>query len=283
MKLLEKSCYYNRGIKLAQSITGDYEKPVTFHSFWTGNLNEKHFYSVLSCYYFNVHSNNNNKIIVWIENNVENEYNEKISQYAEIRQFNFEEEKNKVKFLNNKSINYPKKLPFYSDCIRHLLLYTYGGCWFDLDCFFLRSFSPIFKNYESEICVYQWEKQRHPNGAIYISLEPESEKMKHIIEFVIERNHGWDFRTANLTYNLPLDILVLPCSWFDAEWLPSPFSIGGFDNFFKNSEKQYNFDNFYKDSFCYHWHNRWNVEIEENSIIKQLVNIILTNLPKNIC
>ena len=51
-----------------------------------------------------------------------------------------------------------------------------------------------------------------------------------------------------------------------------------FDNFFKNSNKQYNFDNFLKEVFCYHWHNRWDMNIKDNSIIKQLVQIIKERL-----
>ena len=42
-----------------------------------------------------------------------------------------------------------------------------------------------------------------------------------------------------------------------------------------NTLNEFNtFDNFFKGSFCYHWHNRWNDEIQENSIIKQLISII---------
>ena len=37
--------------------------------------------------------------------------------------------------------------------------------------------------------------------------------MKKNIDFIIKRNRGWGFQEASLTYNLPLDILVLPCSW----------------------------------------------------------------------
>lgn len=104
---------------------------------------------------------------------------------------------------------------FYSDFIRNILLYNYSGVWFDLDCFFLRSFDPILHNFENDICVYQWERQDYPNNAIYISLEAKSEKMKKNMDFIIERNRGWGFQEASLTYDTPLELLVLPCSWFD--------------------------------------------------------------------
>lgn len=181
-----------------------------------------------------------------------------------------------IKIIKN-NFYYNKSLSFYSDVVRYLLLYNYGGVWFDLDCFILRNFDPIFSNFENEICVYQWENQYYPNGAIYISLEPNSLKMKKNIEFIIERNRGWGFQEAQLTYDLPLDILVLPCSWFNADWISNPYNIGT-DNFFKNTNKQYNFDNFFSGSFCYHWHNKWNNNIDNNSIIIKLVKIIQNNL-----
>jgi len=238
-------------------------------------LNEKHFYSILSCYYFNVYRNNH-KIILWLENNTPNEYNGKIEKYAEIKYFSFSDEKNNTNFIRN-DIYYNKTLSFYSDLVRYLLLYNYGGIWFDLDCFILRNFDPIFYNYENEICVYQWENRNYPNGAIYMSLESKSEKMKKNIEFIINNNKGWGFQEAQLNYDLPLDMLVLPCSWFDAGWIDNPYNIG-VTHFFENTDKHYDFDTFYKGSFCYHWHNNWSKNIHNNSIIMQLVKIIQNDL-----
>ena len=275
MKLLSKTTDYDETINLANKLTGEYDKSVIFHCYWHGNLNEKHLYSVLSCYYFNV-LNRNHKIILWLENNTPNDINEEISKYCEIKQFSLQTEKENTNFIE-KDFYYNKALSFYSDVVRYLLLYNYGGCWFDLDCFILRSFDPIFKNYEKEVCVYQWENQNYPNGAIFISLEPKCDKMKNNIDFIINRNKGWGFQEAILTYDSELDMLILPCSWFDSDWIKNPYNIGT-SNFFKNTEKEYTFDNFFNGAFCYHWHNNWNKPIEDNSIIKQFVQIIKKRL-----
>jgi len=238
-------------------------------------LNEKHLYSILSCYYFNVYRNKH-KIILWLENNTPNEYNTEIEKYAEIRYFSLSDEKTNTVFLENYEFNFAG-ITYYSDFVRNLLLYNYGGIWFDLDCFILRNFDPIFSNFENEISLYQWENQNYPNNAIFMSLHPKSEKMKKNIEFIVKRNSGWGFQEADLTYDLPLDMIVLPCSWFNADWINNPYNVGT-DNFFKNTDKQYNFDNFFSGSFCYHWHNKWNNNIHDNSIIIQLVKIIQNNL-----
>ena len=279
MKLVSKITNYNETIKLSNNLIGIYEKPVIFHCYWNGNLNEKHLYSVLSCYYFNV-LNRNHKIILWLENNAPNNINKEIIKYCEIKHFSHKEETQntfleniEIRFIGGSANGISEKANFY----RMLLLYNYGGCWFDLDCFFLKNFDPLFVNYENEIVLYQWENKDYPNNAIFISLEPKSIKMKKNIHFIIHYNRGWGFQRAELTYDLPLDILVLPCSWFDGDWINNPYTIGP-DNFFKYSQKEYTFDNFFTGAFCYHWHNRWNMEIEENSIIRQLVDLINANL-----
>ena len=271
MKLLTKHTNYVETITTAINLEGEYTKSVIFHCYWNGQLNEKHLYSILSCYYFNVH-NNKHQIILWLENNTPNNINTEIEKYAEIRNFSFRDEKDNTLFINT-DFNYNRKLSFYSDVVRYLLLYNYGGIWFDLDCFFMRSFDPIFYNFENEVCVYRWENQNYPNGAIFISLEKKSEKMKNNIKFIINRNRGWGFQEAALTFDLELDMLVLPCSWFDACWLDFRFIP-----FFENTDINYDFNNFYKGAFCYHWHNRWGNKIYDNSICMQLVKIIQSNL-----
>lgn len=275
MKLLTSKTDYTETIDLANKLEGEYSKSVVFHCYWNGDLNEKHLYSILSCYYFNVHRNKH-KIILWLENNTLNQYNTEIEKYAEIKYFSLDHEQTNTGFLENYKFS-GNVITYYSDFIRNLLLYNYGGIWFDLDCFMLRNFDPIFSNFENEICLYQWEHQNYPNNAIYMSLHPRSEKMKKNIEFIVELNRGWGFQEASLTFELPLDMLVLPCSWFDPDWISNPYNLG-FDTFFENTDKQYNLDNFFNGIFCYHWHNKWNNQIHDNSIIMQLVKIIQNNL-----
>jgi hypothetical protein len=54
MKLYNTKLDYENDILSATKLEGTYDEPVIFHSYWYGNLTEKHYLSVLSCYYFNV-------------------------------------------------------------------------------------------------------------------------------------------------------------------------------------------------------------------------------------
>lgn len=259
-------------VNYARNLRGEYNDPVTFIAYWNGNLNRKHLYSIKSCYYFNILHKTNRKIILWLENNVPNEYNQEISKYAEIEKLNFHEEVNGTFMQDIKRFMKNQGLSYYADIVRSVLLYNYGGCWFDLDVYFLRSFDPLFAEYKDHIILYQWKQSNHPNNAIYISLQPKNKDFEYIIKYVMRRNKGFGFAEAKLHFNLPLPILVLPCPWFDASWKPHPTI--SFSDFFEGTTEQYTFDNFFPGSFCYHWHNQWNKIISNDSIFEQLNKII---------
>ena len=82
MKLLINTTNYDITIEMAKNLKGIYDKSVTFHAYWNGPLSEKHLYSVMSCYYFNVF-NNKHKIILWLDNNTPNEINKKIEKFLD--------------------------------------------------------------------------------------------------------------------------------------------------------------------------------------------------------
>jgi len=282
MKLLiDKNSGYKQQLEFLNTIEGNYDGHVIFHCYWNGILNEKHLISIRSCYYFNIYKRTNKKIILWIENNTSNKFNLEISKYCEIKLFDISNEVRNT-FLQDKKINYvggsagglSEKANFY----RLVLLYNYGGCWFDLDIFFLRNFEPLFSTFKNTNLLYQWEYRNYPNNGICISLEINNANIKNTIEFIINRDNGWGFQRAKLTYDLPLDITVLPCITFDPGWINSDFSKRDqWSNIFfdESRYKGINLESFYKGCFAYHWHNRWNRKIHDNSIIRKLDNEII--------
>jgi hypothetical protein len=253
----------------------EYKDNVIFHFFWKGELNEKHLFSIKSCYFFNVKNKPNRKIYFWHQSIKNDSILKQIEKYAEVKVFNEEEEK-KGTYLEGENIRYhPNKqnpIPEYVDFYRLLLLYKYGGCWVDIDILFLKPFDSLFVNFKDEICHYSWEDQNYPNNAVILCLKPKNERMRENINFIRRRNKGWGFQKANLTYDLTLNISVLHHKYFDAAWDYKNDPKGlMFDMFFKNTNDTINFNNFYSKSFCYHWHNRFNVNIEENSPCRQLM------------
>src|SRR5690606_20788826 len=130
-------------------------------------------------------------------------------KYAEIKVLNFEEMAKGTEFepyiRNNeislygiiRSLIKPKregyrKLTFKSDKIRCFLLLIYGGIWFDLDIFFLRSFSPLFANYGNKIFAYRWQYEDYPNNAIFCNVQ-KSPSFLNFVKFMDKRGKGWGF------------------------------------------------------------------------------------------
>jgi hypothetical protein len=245
----------------------EYKEPVIFHCYWNGILSEKHLLSIKSCWYFNVQGRTNRSIILWIEKNTPTIFNTEIAKYAEVRQFDFSKER--IGTQMEKPFYHGGGVTFYSDAVRSLLLVKYGGCWFDLDIVFLKSFDPLFSSFKDECVVYQWETHSFPNNAIYISLIPNSPKMIANNEFIMKRAKGWGCQEAGLTFDLPLDMIVLPCEWCDPSFVRNSQNIH-FRTFFKAVSSQFTFETFFPNSFCYHWHNQWNSTIEPTSIAAQL-------------
>ena len=262
MKLLTKESAYEKTIGLAQDVRGTYDKQVTFHAYWVGTLNEKHLYSIMSC----KHHHPKDDVILWVHPGTE--VPEEFHTYAKVKEFDYVRETQGTLLEGHIYRHVPS---FFSDVVRYLLLYKYGGCWFDLDVFFLRSMEPIFATYAEDVVVYQWADDVHPNGAVFVSLVPESSKMRRNIEYILAKGMGWGFQQARLTYDTEeMDMFVLPNSWFDAGWIANPYGVT-WDNWFENTEQTYDTHTYLPGAFAYHWHNRWDRTIEPRSPFAQLV------------
>lgn len=264
-RLLSEYCSFEDAMSVIDDLehTLSYTSPVIFHCYWKGKLSMKHVYSIRSC--LRHHTSSNYSVILWVDETGElaGELAGELSRPGfSIRVLDVEGEIRNT----GKNLSAPPEacITYYSDFVRTILLYNYGGCWFDLDFFFLRSFDALFVTFEREVCVYEWEYEPHPNNAIYFSLIPRSEKLGRNMDVIAELNRGWGFQQARLTYDLPLDYLVLPCAWFDPDWIPNTYSFG-WDAFFKTSSPA--LPTFFDKCFGYHWHNRWGATIEPHSPI----------------
>jgi len=259
---------------------------MTYHAFWNGQLNEKHLLSILSCYMFNVRNNvAQRKIIVWTENVsvVSSSYfwEDLIVAHgiAEARHFWIPEamELDVVKrmpvqdqkALHSRMKGKEHELSFLTDSFRYLLLLEYGGVWFDLDVLFLRPFDILTTAYP-RTWAYRWESQPYPNNALYFSPGPQDFDLRAVFEYLLHRGRGFGFQEANLRYDSPVPLLILPCAWFDGAWIKNSF-FEGFQPFFEESHAKHTLASFFRGAFAYHWHNRWLVEPHPTSPFAQLL------------
>lgn len=248
-----------------------YDGEVIYHAYWDGTLAEKHLTSLKSCWYHNVRGSSKRNIIVWTAGAGTTQDDAVVAEmrrYAELRPFDKIKEQAGTPLEGEKFFCNPRP-SFYSDVVRYTLLHKYGGVWFDLDIFFTRSLDPLLNTYKSEPVVYEWEEQKYPNGALFISLEPRSAKLTAAIEFIKKRNRGWGFQEADLTFDLPLPLTVLPCGWFDPMWLANDRGLH-FNDFFSVYLSKHTMESLFPGVFCIHWHNQFGKEPHPLSPYAQL-------------
>ena len=272
---------YEESIKEATALKiRAFEKDIVFHAYWDGELSDLHLISVKTCWYFNVQGYNNRKIIVWVKKKIETDALKEISKYAEVKCFDFELESVATPFYDREFfVNY--RPSYYSDLVRYTLLSKYGGLWFDLDIFFLRSMDPVLTKFGDDVFLYRWGEQNFPNGAIYYSPEPNYGNMDSAIDEFIRNNKGFGFNETKIGFDSELNMNVLPCSWFDGAWVKGNPYLDSFDKFFYKNRKKFTLETFFPGAFCFHWHNRWNFPINQGSIISDLyaeVNALIDDL-----
>ena len=149
-----------------------YEEPVIFHCYWNKEIGIDQMFSILSCYLTNV-KNTNNKIILWCESEIDIYLDKpvyKILKHHSIEIKHFDHLSERIgtpldgHILHKEFMSIPA---FYSDYLRLILLYKYGGMWFDLDVIFFKKFDYLFNTYD--IFLTTFARLNYPNNAIFWS------------------------------------------------------------------------------------------------------------------
>jgi len=146
--------------------------------------------------------------------------------------------------IQEREKNYKADLAYASDIIRFVVLYIYGGVWFDMDILFLKSFDSI----KMKRFVSQWGTDPCGNAAI-LKLERGHDLIQKL------KNYPKPFYpTSSFKLENDIDLTILPSTFFDIHW-QTPTDLISFktwDEFFKQQELTLP-----KEIYAYHWHNRW--------------------------
>ena len=284
MKYLKNINYTNidEGILYLKNHTFDYTLPnneiTYFHVYWYGKINRHQ----LCCIYSYLYSQNlsSTELWVWLDINTYELSESHIPKHPNIKVKKYDPYKEVINtpFLGYKYLDQTKSLKFRSDIARILVLYNYGGLYFDLDMLLLKDLTPLL---DLEFC-YSWSNLKKGNNGM-LRLKKQSKICLDIIEkyknsvspfnlhnqsFFLGYNHKYIFTND-------LDLTCLPCVLFDPVWIltdtneTSKYSkLNNFDDFFKTTTE--NIDNFFDNEiFAYHWHSRNNMKIETNSYFEK--------------
>jgi hypothetical protein len=168
---------------------------------------------------------------------------------------------------------YDEKNWIEGDFFRLLCLHKYGGFYFDQDMIILRDLSPL-NNIQF---LYQWgssgttskEKNIVFNGAAMRMDALSKVSCELLLETTKISPGGTNWSSVIYSKVIDRDLYHLPCAWFNTEWcLKDPNYV--FDPFKKRGRTDV-FDG----AFSWHWHNKWNEDVEEGSkfqILEDLIN-----------
>lgn len=264
----DKANYLN-SLNFAKNMTSDNKNKLIFHCFWRvpKEFERKQLAVIKSIIVAHKNELDNIEINLW--SNVDltsNHYASEILEFVNLRIWNLESEiKGTIledcDFLQSENIN-DNLCYLEGDLFRLLILHKYGGFYIDMDVLVLRSMTPL-NNFEflyqwGTSGYNQWEPHIQMNGAI-MRLNKNSETSKEYLEILkdtppVKNSFIWG---TNMYSKLKKDIWVFPGVWFNSEW--------GFEDTqlepFKKVENYSLFDG----AFTWHWHNRWDQEIEEGS------------------
>ncbi|KAH3766633.1 hypothetical protein Pelo_1476 [Pelomyxa schiedti] len=145
------------------------------------------------------------------------------------------------------------RLAFKSDIIRILILYKFGGAWFDNDALFLREITPLTD--EVKNFAYWWKRPtRISNG--FIRVEKNSPVVNDMMARMIKERSahpslGW---TAFQNATKHPDFKIVSIKLLDPGWIRCcGFS---FKWFFLNTTYE-DMRKVIGNAYIYHWHNLW--------------------------
>ncbi len=270
--------------KLVNSIeSDDVGDPVIFHFYWKelrSNFNYKNYYSLIS---FLATQDKRHKCYLWSDKPFND--NPLIDDLIEKCFFEFhiyDPEKESLGTClegSDEIINAKDDLCWIDgDVCRLLLLNNYGGVWVDMDILLLRDLSPL-------LCfefVYAWgSKEKLCNGAI-MRFKRHSEAIQTLLQTLKDteckpQTTNWGCGIYDKAREKEF-FHRFPCGFFNPELLywdvEETERIEKPDYFFIKNEKS----EIIYDSFAWHWHNKWNAEIERGSKFDILVKRMLKKL-----
>jgi hypothetical protein len=166
-----------------------------------------------------------------------------------------------------------------SDLFRHVVLWRHGGVYADVDLMFLRDLRPLLTRPGAGEFCSSWSADRPFANSAVLRLRQGGETAWKLLERCAALGSCDPRAVLRLDECQDLDLLVLPCGFFDPLWphrdqrerlRRPPFDrFGDFFRAFGLSFRRKRWirssRDFFPGAFAYHWHNCWDAEEVERS------------------
>nr|CAG8435254.1 9018_t:CDS:1 [Entrophospora candida] len=285
-----------------------------FHVFWKGDISDK--LALMMKAFIYSQPLKCSKLYVWIqaddEQNLTNSERMKlltsnenmklltrfIPHYIELKIWDTKSQLSSIDLFNGwENMFRGKKTVSFSDLVRFVVLYKYGGMYVDADVLLLRDMRPFYhSNFEFS---YRWSYLDDYNTAVLrlwknsaTAIAVIKGAMKNHLDFHPFRAKKYLLNDDTTTKELNEKLYMLPVGLFDPLWLRndgrqnsslSP-NLNRLDQAFEADFVEDEFpgvnltekvsplslrkmENFFRGSYAYHWHNHWSTVIEPSSWI----------------
>lgn len=242
----------------------DYKYPeerVKFH-IYTEIKSEKELMAIKS--YLATQNLEKTELIVWSDYDIsDNPLIQPYKKYVTFNVYNPELEAVGTPLKKNKKLKMRDPLYYLqSDLARILLLYKYGGVWYDMDVILLRDFKPIL----DQEYMYAWGGEtdflKEGACATVIGAKAKSEFSLRLVKMLMKTKAKpgsvcWGKKMFAKLYK-KFKYNIMPCTFFNTEWciysnkygsLGAEIESRWFFNPLNNEE------HLFPDAFGWHWHN----------------------------
>jgi hypothetical protein len=270
---------YLRSLEVPDDVPGG----ETYHLYWQGPFTAKQAFSVKSLL---ATQQTRGEVILWLD--AENGYPahednpilRSLASEISIRPFDPAGDCIGTPLEGNTELQqHPDPLQ-QANLLRLATLYKHGGVYLDLDTMLIRDFGELFAQpFITDDFCYRWSAHLPYGNNAVMRFRQGSENALALMERAVEDgtcNPRYAYRFEGVE---ELEMLVLPCAFFDPLWPhfdgicrfeDAPFDT--FDGFFRKFSWRFrptpyagSYRDFFPGAFAYHWHNQWDAKEHENS------------------
>jgi Glycosyltransferase sugar-binding region containing DXD motif len=270
------------------------EQPLIFHCYWSGKFGAKQTLSIKS--FLATQDLLRSQLWLWLDKSngydqyENNRHLKPLFSRITVKSYDSTQEAADTPLVSSGLLEIKDQV-MHSNIFRMMVLYKYGGCYFDLDTLFLRNFFELWNILPVWEFCYRWAGKSFANSAI-LTLNKHSKASSYLIEKAAQQMKCLPkdlFRIADEK----LELLMLPAVFFDPLWLlkdkidtHSNYPFKSFKEFYRAMNMEQldrripKIQEFLNPCFAYHWHNQWNASEIPNSIagyFNRQFDSILTN------